>query len=264
MFFFRVKTYLNYLILSGHRKGHGIHSPFVYDIVSRVFRNKTDIGIVNSIEKVRRRLIADTRIINVNDLGAGSLIGKNKNRSRKVSDIARYSSVSGKYGELLSNMAVEFGAPSVLELGTSFGISTLYMAMACPDLMIHTIEGCPEIAKIAAENFERSGIRNIKQYIGSFDDQVPPLLDSTLTPGLIFIDGDHRKAHLLKYFGMIAEKSDSHTILIIDDICLSAEMKEAWNIIKTHEKVSVTIDLYRMGIIFFREGINRNHFLVRY
>lgn len=264
MFFFRVNEYLKYLILSGHRKGHGIHSPFIYDIVSRIFRNKVDTVIVNTVEEVRRKMITDTRVIEVNDLGAGSMNAKNNKTKRKVSDIARYSSVSRKYGALLSIMSVEFGKPFLVELGTSLGLGTMYLAMSCPDAIVHTIEGCPETAKIASDNFKNSGIRNIELHCGSFDDHLPAILDMAISPGLIFIDGNHRREPLLKYFKAISEKSDRRTVVIIDDIYLSTEMKEAWNVIKNYETVSVTIDLHRMGIVFFKDGINGNHFIVSY
>ena len=255
MFFFRVTEYLRYLILSGYRKGHGIHSPFLYDVVSRVFRNKTDQDIVNSIERARDRLIADPGTISICDLGSGPVRGVKNEGRRKVSEIAKYSSVPRKYGILLSNMAKEFGKPYIIELGTSFGISTLYMASASPDLPVHTIEGCPETAKVASENFVNEGVKNIELHFGSFDDKLPEVFDSAKSPGLIFIDGNHNKEPLLKYFRFIADNSGSQTVVIVDDIYLSPGMKEAWQKIRNHEKVSATIDIYRMGIVFFRKGI---------
>jgi len=262
--FFRVKEYLRYLILSGHRKGHGIHSPFIYDVVSRVFRNKIDTAIVSTVENQRRNLLADRSYITVNDLGKGSIMSKGKSDKRKVSEIARYSSVPKKYGMLLSNLAKEFGRSSIIELGTSFGMSTLYMALSKTDARVHSIEGCQVTADMAKGNFERAGIGNIEIHTGSFDDKLPAILDHSDAPGLVFIDGNHTKVPLLKYFGIISDKSDSQTVVVIDDIYLSPEMKEAWEEIRKHKKVSVSIDLYRMGIVFFREGINPNHFVVRY
>lgn len=263
MIFFRVVAYLRYLILSGHRRGHGIHSPFVYDIVSRVFRNKLDSDIVLCMEKIRNKMISDTSIIEINDLGARSLKAK-YDKKRKVSEIARYSSVSGKYGMLLSNLSKEFGKPYMIELGTSLGISAMYMALASPDTRLITIEGCSETARIASENFDQAQIKNIELHKGSFDEMLPEILDSCKTPGLVFIDGNHRRDPLLRYFGMIADNSGSNTVVIIDDISLSREMAQAWKEIKSHSKVSVTIDTGRMGVVFFRESINRNHFIVRY
>lgn len=263
MFFFRVTAYLRYLILSGHRKGHGIHSPYIFDLVSKIFRNKSFTDIVLYVEKIRKRMISDSRVIIINDLGAGSF-RKSRDKNRKVSEIARYSSVPEKYGIILSGLAKEFGKSCIIELGTSLGISAMYMALSCPDTILHTIEGCSETAKIASENFNQAQIKNIILHNGSFDDILPEILNSCKTPGLVFIDGNHSKEPLLKYFSMIAERSDRHTVVIVDDIWLSSEMEQAWQEIKVHSKVSVTIDIYRMGIVFFMENINSNHFVVRY
>lgn len=264
MIYFRAVEYLRYLVKSAHRRGHGIHSPFVFKVVSQIFRNKTDPAVVFCVEKVRKRMISDSRVIMTNDLGAGHCYGNKESRMRKVSEIARYSSVTRKYCNLLSNMAKEFGGPHIIELGTSLGISSMYMALSSPDITIHTIEGCPETAEIAAANFDQAMIQNIKLHQGAFDDRLPEILASASAPGLVFIDGNHRKEPLLKYFNLIVERSDTNTVIIVDDIYLSHEMEEAWQSIKSHEKVSVTIDLYRMGLVFFRKGINCNHFVVRY
>jgi predicted O-methyltransferase YrrM len=262
MIFFRAARYLKYILLSKHRNGHGIHSPFVFDLVTRVFRNKIDPDIVFNIEKVRKRLISDKRSINVKDLGAGS--EKMKTNLRKVSDIARYSPVPEKYGVLLSNMAAEFGKPLIVEFGTSFGISTMYLAALCSDVAVYTMEGCPATAEIADENFVAAGLSNIKIFRGSFDEILPDITNAGYKPGLVFIDGNHHKEPVISYFRMMAEISDSNTVIIIDDISYSREMEEAWTEIKRNEKVSLTVDIFRMGLVFFREGINHNNYIIRY
>jgi len=262
MIFFSAAKYLKYILLSHHRKGHGIHSPFVFDLVLRVFRNKTDPDIVCNIEKVRKMLISDHRSIKVLDLGSGA--DKLKTNLRKVSDIARYSPVPGKYGALLSNLAAEFGKPLIVEFGTSFGISTMYMAASCPESIVYTIEGSPAIAEIAGQNFIDAKLDNVKLFTGSFEEVLPEIMNSGIKPGLVFIDGNHRKEPVLYYFKCMSKISDNKTVMIIDDIYYSKEMEEAWNEIKLDEKVSVTIDIFRMGIVFFRDGINHNDYTIRY
>jgi predicted O-methyltransferase YrrM len=262
MSFFTTAKYLRYILLSGHKKGHGIHSPFVFDLVSRVFRNKIDPDIVFSIEKIRKKMISDKRTICVNDLGSGS--EKMKTNLRKVSDIARYTPVPEKYGVLLSNLAAEFGSTLILEFGTSFGISTMYMAASCSGAIVNTMEGCPALSEIARSNFEEAGLNNIKLLTGEFDEVLPALLDKDIKPGLIFIDGNHRKKPTLEYFNRMVEISDNKTVIVIDDIYYSKEMEEAWTYIKRSEKVSVTVDLFRMGVVFFREGMNHNDYIIRY
>lgn len=262
MIFFRLVRYLKYIFLSGHRKGHGIHSPFVYELVGKVFRNKPEQEVVRSIEKVRKRLKADHRTISIRDLGSGADI--RKGRSRKVSEIAAFSAVPAKYGKLLANMAAEFGDPMIVEFGTSLGISAMYLAATAREIPIYTMEGCPESAAIAARNFEEAGLKNIKLLTGPFEDLLPSVTGTGISPGLIFIDGNHRKKPVLEYFDRMAEVSDNKTVIIIDDIYNSREMEEAWNEIKLRKRVSVTVDVFRMGIVFFREGIPRNDYIIRY
>jgi predicted O-methyltransferase YrrM len=214
------------------------------------------------VETVRKRLLTDHRSITITDLGAGS--ERNKSTSRKVSEIAKRSPVPGKYGALLSNMAAEFGGSHIIELGTSFGISTMYMAAACPGTIVSTIEGSSDIAGIALENFREAGMQNINVYKGSFDEVLPLVIEKGNVPGLVFIDGNHRKEPVLKYFGIIAGKADDATVVIVDDINYSPSMASAWDEIRNHEKVSVSIDLNRMGIVFFRSGISHNDYQIRY
>jgi predicted O-methyltransferase YrrM len=262
LIFFRVSRYLKYIMTAQNRKGHGIHSPFVFDLVSRVFRNRTDPAVVYYIEKVRKRLIRDKRTIVVKDLGSGS--GLENTGLRKVSEIARRSAVPEKYGHLLAGMAAEFGGSVIVELGTSLGISTMYMASAAGDALLYSIEGCPSTAEIAEVNFKEAGLKNIRLFVGAFKDNIPAIVSQEIRPGLVFIDGDHRKGPLLEYFDKMAEISDNDTVIIIDDINYSNEMEEAWNTIRQHKSVTLAIDIYRMGIVFFRKGMGRNNYIIRY
>ncbi len=259
---FSALRYLNYFLFSCHKNGHGIHSPFVFNLVSNIFRNKTRPDIVFSIEKIRNRLLRDPRSIEVTDLGAGSK--KMKTNLRKVSDITSYSAIPGKYGVMLSNMAEAFGKPLILEFGTSLGISTMYMAASCPDAEVITIEGCSATAEIASDNFKESGLKNIRILPGSFDEILPEIRKEEICPGLVFIDGNHRKEPVINYFNQVADMSDNNSVVIIDDIYSSREMAEAWREIKNHKNVTLSIDVFRMGIVFFREGLNHFNYVVRY
>lgn len=253
---------LNYHLFSGHRKGHGIHSPFIFTLVSGIFRNKIDPNVVLTVESIRKKNLSDTRAINVLDLGAGS--SRMKNKSRRVSDIARYSSVPRKYGVLLASMAAEFGKPAIIEFGTSLGISAIYMASGCPEALVFTIEGCPETGRVAQENFNDAGLTNIKLMNGSFEAFLPEFKNMNLRPGLVFIDGNHRKEPLMKYFNTMADISTSDTVVVIDDIHCSEEMENAWGNIKQHQNVTFTIDIFRMGMVFFRGGMQHIDYTIRY
>ncbi len=254
--------YAEYFLFSKHRRGHGIHSPFVFDIVSGTFRNKIDPDIVSCIESIRSKMISDQETIVVNDLGAGSV--KMKSSLRKVTDIARYSAVPRKYGILLSNMSKTFAGPMVLEFGTSLGISTMYMAASSPETKVYTMEGCKAASEIAFNNFREAGLSNIRMFNGPFEEVLPEIRREKITPGLVFIDGNHRKEPVMSYFNQVAEMSDFKTVVIIDDINTTRGMGEAWSEIRNHNKVTFTIDICRMGIAFFREGINHLNYVIRY
>jgi predicted O-methyltransferase YrrM len=259
---FTVVRYLKYLLFSRHRKGHGVHSPFVFNFVSDVLRNKTESCIVLKIEKIRKDLLADKSVIQVNDLGAGS--EKMMTNLRKVSDIARYSAVPKKYGIMLSNVAKAYGNDFILEFGTSLGLSSMYMAASCPGANVVTMEGCDTLSEIAVGNFKKAGLENITILTGPFDSLLPEIKGKMGSPGLVFIDGNHRKEAVISYFNQIAEISDNNSIIIIDDINSSIGMDEAWREIKNHKNVTFTIDLYRMGIVFFRKGISHFDYVIRY
>lgn len=260
MDYFTAAKWLKYIMLSRHKYGHGIHSPFVFDLVTRVFRNNSGAGFVNTIETIRQGMLSDKRIITVNDLGAGKM----KSNKRSVSEIAGYSSVPSKYGVLLAGLAGEFGLPVIIEFGTSVGISTMYMAAASPRSRIFTIEGCTETAKIAEENFRKADLNNIILINGSFDEVIHSHRSIFISPGMVFIDGNHRKQPMIDYFTIISETSGPGTLIVFDDIYYSAETAAAWEAIKGKKNVTLSIDIFRMGLIFFRKSASRINYIIRY
>jgi predicted O-methyltransferase YrrM len=262
LFFFRVFRYLKYRNVAMSRRGHGIHSPFLFDLVTRVFRNRKGKDSDNTIGPIRRKLRKDQRILRIEDLGAG---GTSRGyRSARVCDVVRRSSVSPKYGRFLTNMAAQFGKDLIFELGTAAGISSMYMAMGAPGSRLVTIEGSEELTGLASANFTEAGFSNITVLKGSFDTNLGVLSDMGVTPGLIYIDGDHRKIPLLRYFDRLIKLSDAETVIIIDDINHSPEMGEAWEEITKDERVAMTVDIYRMGIVFLRKGLTPGNYVISY
>lgn len=207
-------------------------------------------------------MISDHRKIGVTDFGSGSKTMRSN--LKKVSEIVKKSAVPRKYGLLLARLSKAFGRSHIIEFGTSLGISTLYLASGSPDTIVHTMEGCPETSKIAEENFDLAGQKNIRMKTGTFDELIPSFKNESITPGVVFIDGDHRKEPALRYFRNMAEISDSKTVIVLDDIHHSAGMEEAWEEIKNDERVSITIDICRMGLVFFRKGLTRADYIIRY
>ena len=229
-----------------------MHSPFVFDFITRVLNDKTDYDEYEKVEGIRTALLTNDRKIPILDLGAGSTLLKGA--ERKVSQIAKRSLKSPKYAKLLFRIAKYYfgkGGPEMLELGTSLGITSSYLALANPSGILTTIEGSPEIAEIAHENFSALGITNIRPVVGNFDTKLPEVLRLSNALDFVFVDGNHREWPTLDYFSQLLEKKNAGSIFIFDDIHWSSGMENAWHQIKSHPAVTLSIDLFFIGLIFF-------------
>lgn len=257
------QKFLHYYSKAANSKGHGIHSPFVYQFVRLVLIDKKKYHAYTQVEAVRKRMLQDESILTVEDKGAGSTVAKTK--TRRVSEIARTSLKPKKYAQLLFRMVNFYKPKNILELGTSLGITTSYFATAQPGANIVTIEGAPEVAARANENFRAQQFTNIHLVSGSFEDTLQAELNIMQQVDFAFIDGNHRKTPTLKYFEQILERSHNDTIFVFDDIHWSQEMEEAWAAIKQHTSVTCTIDLFFIGIVLLKREIKeKEHFTIRF
>lgn len=258
-----VLKYIRFYAVAKSRKGHGIHSPFVFDFAQQVLCDKRFFYAYEAMEKMRSRLMHDNSFLPVEDYGAGS--GGKKITGRTVAQLANKAAKSPALAQLLFRIVNHYQPDHLLELGTSLGISTGYMAMARPSARVVTIEGAAAIANKARQNFSDLGITNIEQHTGSFDEVLPKLLPTFGPVDLVFIDGNHRKAPTLLYFEQLLTHIHPGSILIFDDIHWSAEMEAAWDIICQHDSVRLSIDLFHLGLVFFREEFKvKQHFRIRY
>ncbi len=256
----RITSYISHWGTATDR--HGVHSPFVYELIAKVLRNDELLPEFAGIEAVREELRSNNAEIHVLDLGAGST--KLKKPERRISAIARTALKSPRQARFLNRLAQFSSGKTVLELGTSFGISTLYMSRALPEAKVFTIEGCPETARIARSNFKRSSVSNISSVVGEFRTELPKVLDQIDQLDLVFIDGHHAQEPTLEYFEQCLAKAHNDTIFVFDDIHWSRGMETAWERIKAHERVTVSIDLFDIGLIFLRTEQAREHFKLRY
>lgn len=259
--------YLRYFFRSKNGKGHGVHSPFVYDFIRSVLRHKTsevEKQLFAKLEDRRNFLLNDKRTIDIIDLGAGS--GKLKSERRKVSEIASSSLKPKKYAQLLFQISKHYRCKNIIELGTSLGVTTTYLASANSDSRVISFEGIPGIAKVAQESFDIAGLKNIELVEGDFDQTLPKFLGNEATLyDLVFIDGNHRKEPTLRYFEWLLPHAGFHTIFIFDDIHWSREMEDAWANLKDHKSVSATIDLFFVGIVLVSKDFKEPfHLEVRY
>jgi predicted O-methyltransferase YrrM len=257
-----VSSYIKFWLKAKPTIGHGIHSPFVYGFSSQLLisAKKTNKKL-RSIELLRKQLLRDNREITITDLGAGSVSG---NKTRKISTIAKVSSSSQKNCQLFFKLVEEFQPKSIIELGTSLGLASASMASANENLIVYTIEGCSEIAKVAQDSFNTLGLKNIQLYNDTFDHALGEILPKLSLPFIAFIDGNHKYEPTVKYFHQLLAYANSQCIMVFDDIYWSKDMYLAWEYIKQHPKTVFCIDLYRVGIVFFNEGVVKQDFAIRF
>jgi hypothetical protein len=250
--------YVNYLFKA---KGlHGTHSAFVYELYEKVIGNTTTYYDFAPIEHLRKILLRSAETIEVVDFGAGA----GGSTKRKVSDIAKRSSIPRKQGQLLFRLVNFLQPKTMLEMGTSLGISTLYQAKACPTANFITMEGSPQTAAIATRNFGLLKAINIKQVTGNFDETLPAVLKSIPSLDYVFFDGNHRKEPTLNYFHQCLPLASDSAVFIFDDIRWSQGMYEAWQEIIKEPIATVTIDLFSFGLVFFRKGQVKQHFIMKF
>lgn len=255
--------YLHYYITAQNGKGHGIHSPFVFDFVINVLNDKRHFHAYTKVEALRKKLLEDGREIEVEDMGAGSTVSTLKRR--QIADIAKHAAKPKKFGQLLFRMVNYYQPSNIIELGTSLGITTSYLASADTRIPVITMEGAAAVVKEAVKNFDEAGLGNIRVIEGNFDNTLPRILSVIDKPDFVFIDGNHRMEPTCNYFHQLAEKIQPSSILIFDDIHWSKEMERAWEMIKAHSAVRLSIDLFFIGIVFFRpEFKEKQHFVIRF
>lgn len=253
--------YIRYFLFAKHKKGHGIHSPFVYNLISKVLNNESEHEDLKQVTDAHNKYIKSTKYIEFEDLGAGS----NYNKAKKLTlgKIIRRSSVDKKYGKLIFNLIKYFNPTNILELGSSVGISSAYIAQAAPHSIFKSIEGVDEKIQIAKEiSFELN--QNTEFIQGNFDDILNSVLDNYNKLDLVFFDGNHTKQSTLNYFNSCLNKSHNESIFIFDDIHWSRDMEEAWEIIKKNNKVKVSIDIFRMGLVFFKKELSYQQYVIKY
>jgi predicted O-methyltransferase YrrM len=241
---------------------HGLHSPFIYRLVDEVIYDNKHKEVYDIVEEQRDHLLIDDRMIRVTDLGAGSHV--NNNKQKKISDITINALKPPKLAKLLYRLAAFTQPTNIIELGTCLGITTIYLQQAAPNAKVYTLEGCPQTAGVAKEVFERAGLNDINIITGNFDDTLGGVLDSQEKLDFVYIDGNHQRDATLRYFEWCLPKVHEDTMLIFDDIYWSDGMKQAWEQIKAHPQVSATVDLFWIGLVFFKTGQAKEDFKIRF
>jgi predicted O-methyltransferase YrrM len=255
----QIKSYLNFLYHSKNQ--HGVHSPFVFDLVTKCFYDKKQYAEYSILKKYRQSLLENKNTIEVTDFGAGSRVFKSNIRA--INQIAQTAGISPKRAELLFRITNYFQPKNILEIGASLGLATSALSLGNPKAKIITLEGCENTLAVAQKQFETFELNNIYTVATEFNCFLKNQQPTTDNRQLIYFDGNHSKAATLSYFELLLPTITNETIWIFDDIHWSKDMEKAWEVIKNHPKVSVTIDTFQWGLVFFRAEQEKEHFVIR-
>ncbi|MFV8334067.1 O-methyltransferase [Flavobacterium sp. GSP14] len=260
---FQIQSYLKFLWHS--KNEHAVHSPFVFSLLTKCFYDKKSKPEYAVLRKYRNSLLANKNTIEVTDFGAGSKVFKSN--TRVIAQIAKTAGISRKRAELLFRITHYFQPDSVLEIGTSLGLATAALSLGSQSVgikaKITTLEGCPNTMAIAKSQLQLFNFDNVNPIVTEFSSFLGDIQLQTLNFKLIYFDGNHSEKATLDYFDLLLPTITNETVWIIDDINWSPEMKNAWEIIKTHPKVTVTIDTFQWGLVFFRREQPKQHFIIR-
>ena len=256
-----ILKYLNYK-LTGFTE-HDLHSPFLYNFYMELIKNKHPFGDFEELKTIRKSLEQNNSVLEITDLGAGSK--KLNTNKRPIKHIAKYGIAPNKQAEFLYRLINKFKPNNIIELGTSIGLTTLYLSKAAQKSTIYTIEGCPNIFEFSKQLFKDQAIKNVNGINGNFNEEFPKLISKIPSLDFLYIDGNHSYEPTMNYFKMALSKKNSSSIFVFDDIYWSEGMKKAWEEICAHPEVTLSLDLFYFGIVFFREEHkNKEHFILKF
>lgn len=258
----RLISFLRYFFKANN--AHGIHSPFIYDLYTLVIRVRKKYYALDELKAYRKELAKDTSELTLIDLGAGSFNKPVALQQVRIKDIYKRSCHSIKDTELLYRLVLHFQPRHILELGTCLGLSTLYLSKAHKNANVYTLEGNPDYAAQARKAFIQLQAHNIALIEGNIHQTLSIAMDRIPSLDFAFIDAHHAYEPTLKFFKTCLAKVHEESVIILDDIHWSSDMERAWETIKEMEEVKQTIDLFQFGIVFFKPGQVKEHFILRY
>ncbi len=263
---YRLLSWLQFHLTAWNTGGEGVHSPYLFEWVRLIMSDKHRYYSWDAIEDCRRAMLVDKRELEFVDYGSGAEKIKNRKSIRRVCDIARGSLTRMKYAQLLSRLVNWLGSQLgdrdkgliIVELGTSLGVTTAYLAMPDSRNRVLTYEGCCAVVEVAKENWRKLGVNNIQCVVGEIDTSI--LSRELGRVDVAFVDANHTCAGTREYFNVLANKVHEKSVIVIDDIHHSPEMECAWKDICADERVTSTMDLYQMGLVFFdKHYLHRNY-----
>ena len=250
--FHQIKNYIKHYFVA-KRGGHGVHSPFAFQLCEEVFYNNNHFYDFDELKKTRTLLLEDTTEIFIEDFGAGSKTFKSN--KRKINEVTQKGISTAKQSEVLYKLINFLKCNTSIELGTSIGLNSLYMANANTKGKLISIEGSKSLIEFAIALAKKNNIQNTEFIHAKFDTVLPEILKKINSLDLLYVDGNHTYDATLNYFKLALEKKSNTSVFIFDDIYWSPQMTKAWQAIQNHPAVTLSIDTFYFGLIFFREEV---------
>jgi len=253
---------IDYYLFSKHGRGYGIHSPFIYDFIRNVLLEACSYDKCSPVKKEFKAFASKIEyLVSNHNIGAGSNSIANNNSFKRL---AKTSGLPKKYLSLLCRIVDYYQFSNLLELGTCCGLTSATLASSRPDIHVTTVEGNEDRFNLAKQFFQHLELKNVTSYHNQFNSQLRELKTKDIFYDLIFIDGDHTYDATVKNYDEALLLLKPNGIIVLDDIYWSKGMTEAWEYVKSSNSAVVTIDLYRLGIVFLDRKQAKQHFTIRY
>ena len=261
----RFLAYVRHVFSAWNTTGEGIHSPYLFELVRFVLRDKNAYYCFADIERRRESLLACEDVLDVMDFGsAGSPEGKLV--KRRVCDIAKTHLERPVIGQLLFRLVNFIGQHEkrpleILELGTSLGVTTAYLASADSRHRVLTFEGSEAVLRVAQGVWRALRLENIAWQQGNIDDTLYKCAREGID--VAYVDANHTFEATMRYVDFLLPRMNEKGVVVIDDIHHSEQMELAWNTLKNDKRVTTSVDLYYVGLLFVDPHYLKRHYRIR-
>lgn len=219
-------SYLRYLLQ--RKSEYGIHSPFVYEFMRKVLNDSGSNRDYDTIYRISRLL----------------------DKRKHINYYLR------KRSRLLYRMVRYFEPDSVVSFGKTSALNTAAMALGHLQSKVYLEESTDFL-----DTLNSMGVVNVSLIQPEeFDSEHFKQLNS----GFVFFGHNSFEDDTWDYLGDCLNHKTSDSVFIFEGIHRTRDMEDAWEEIKGNEDVSVTFDLYCVGVVFFREGIEKQDFVLKY
>ena len=276
----QIGAFIRHFLTAWNTSGEAIHSPYLFRLVRFVLRDENAYYCFRDIERRREFLLACEDSLDVVDYGsAGSPEGLHV--QRRVCDIAKNHLESARVGQVLFRIVnflheEEKRPLQILELGTSLGITTAYLASPDSRNKVVTMEGSEAVLRVAQGVWKMLKLENIEWIQGNIDDTLYNIccvqnsdvsVQSSGAKGeridLAYVDANHTYEATMRYADFLLNRLTEKGILVLDDIHYSEPMERAWSELKADPRVTTSMDLYHVGLLFVDTHYLKRHYRIR-